>query len=60
LPDVDLIIRTSEHRISGFLPWQSTYAEFIFLPDKLFPALTREDFMKAIEEFSDRERRFGK
>jgi tritrans,polycis-undecaprenyl-diphosphate synthase [geranylgeranyl-diphosphate specific] len=60
LPDVDLIIRTSEQRISGFLPWQSTYAEFIFLPDKFFPELTKEDFVNAIKEFSARERRFGK
>ncbi len=60
LPDVDLIIRTSEQRISGFLPWQSTYAELIFLPDKMFPELTKEDFVKAIEQFSNRERRFGK
>lgn len=60
LPDVDLIIRTSEHRLSGFLPWQSTYAEVTFLPDILFPALSKEDFLKAIEEFSKRERRFGK
>lgn len=60
LPDVDLIIRTSEQRISGFLPWQSTYSEFIFMADKLFPDLTKEDFVKAIEEFSRRERRFGK
>lgn len=60
LPDVDLIIRTSEQRISGFLPWQSTYAELIFLPDKMFPELTKEDFVKAIEHFSSRERRFGK
>lgn len=60
LPDVDLLIRTSEQRLSGFLPWQSTYAEIVFFPNKLFPDLTKEDFTKAIEEFSNRERRFGK
>lgn len=60
LPNVDLVIRTSEQRISGFLPWQSTYAELIFLPDKMFPELTKDDFFKAIEQFSNRERRFGK
>ncbi len=60
LPDVDLVIRTSEQRVSGFLPWQSTYAEIIFLPNVLFPALTKGDFVNAIKEFSARERRFGK
>jgi tritrans,polycis-undecaprenyl-diphosphate synthase [geranylgeranyl-diphosphate specific] len=60
LPDVDLIIRTSEQRTSGFLTWQSTYSEIVFLPDMLFPDLKKEDFVKAIEEFSSRERRFGK
>lgn len=58
MPDVDLVIRTAENRLSGFLPWQSTYAELIFLP-KFFPDLTKEDFFKAIEEYSCRERRFG-
>ncbi len=58
LPDVDLIIRTSEQRLSGFLPWQSTFAELIFLP-KFFPDLTKEDFLNAIQEYSIRERRFG-
>jgi tritrans,polycis-undecaprenyl-diphosphate synthase [geranylgeranyl-diphosphate specific] len=60
LPDVDLIIRTSEQRTSGFLTWQSTYSEIVFLPDMLFPDLKKEDFVKAIEEFSSREKRFGK
>ncbi len=60
LPDVDLIIRTSEQRTSGFLPWQSTYAELVFMPDTLFPDLTKEDFIMAIREFTDRERRYGK
>ncbi len=58
MPDVDLVIRTAENRLSGFLPWQSNYAELIFLP-KFFPDLTKEDFFKAIEEYSYRERRFG-
>lgn len=60
LPDVDLLIRTSEQRISGFLPWQSTYAEIVFLPETLFPDLSKKDFIKEIEAFSSRERRFGK
>jgi tritrans,polycis-undecaprenyl-diphosphate synthase [geranylgeranyl-diphosphate specific] len=60
VPDMDLVIRTSEQRLSGFFPWHSTYAEFIFMPDKLFPELTKEDFIRVIEEFNNRERRFGK
>jgi tritrans,polycis-undecaprenyl-diphosphate synthase [geranylgeranyl-diphosphate specific] len=60
MPDVDLIIRTSEQRLSGFLPWQSTYSELIFLPDKFFPEFTKEDFLSCIKEFSNRKRRFGK
>ncbi|MFH1249457.1 MAG: polyprenyl diphosphate synthase [archaeon] len=60
LPDVDLIIRTSEQRVSGFMTWQSTYSEMIFLEDKLFPELTKDDFVKVLEEFSNRQRRFGK
>lgn len=60
VPDVDLIIRTSEKRVSGFLPWQSTYAELIFIEDRLFPDLTKEDFLNAINEFGKRTRRFGR
>lgn len=56
----DLIIRTSgEQRLSGFLPWQSTYSEFVFLKP-LWPELTKKDFLKAIREFGRRQRRFGK
>ncbi len=58
-PDPDLIIRTSEQRLSGFLLWQSAYSEFISIP-KTFPEFQEEDFMKAIEEYEQRERRFGK
>ena len=60
LPDVDLLIRTSEQRLSGFLLWQSAYAEVVFLEDKMFPELTKDDFAKAIGEYGSRERRFGK
>lgn len=56
----DLIIRTSESRLSGFLLWQSAYSEIIFLPNKLWPEFEKEDFVKCIEEFNKRERRFGK
>jgi len=56
----DLIIRTSgEQRTSGFLLWQGSYAEFYFCP-KLWPEFEKEDLIKAIEDYSERERRFGK
>jgi len=56
----DLIIRTSgEQRISGFLLWQGSYAEFHFSP-KLWPEFEKEDLVKAIEDYNNRERRFGK
>ena len=55
----DLLIRPGgEKRISNFLLWQLSYAEFIFL-DKLLPELTKEDFRQCIEEFGRRVRRFG-
>ena len=58
-PDPDLIIRTSgELRLSGFLPWQSTYSEFLFL-DKLWPDFSTEDLDYAIEVFNKRKRNFG-
>lgn len=58
--DVDLIIRTSgEKRTSGFLPYQATYAELIFL-DKYWPEFTRKDLSSCVEEFNNRKRRFGK
>ena len=55
----DLVIRTSESRLSGFLPWQSIYSEIIFLPNLLWPEFEKEDFVKCIEEFNNRKRRFG-
>jgi len=58
--DVDLLIRTSESRLSGFLPWQSVYSEVIFLPDKLWPEFEKEDFIACIDEYKRRKRRFGK
>ena len=58
-PDPDLLIRTSgEIRLSGFLPWQSTYSEFVFL-EKLWPDFSTEDLDQAIEVFSKRNRKFG-
>lgn len=60
LPDVDFLIRTSgEERISNFLLWQIAYAEFYFTP-VLWPDFKREDMYKAILNYQQRERRFGK
>jgi len=60
LPDPDLLIRTSgESRLSGFLLWQSAYAEFVFV-DVYWPAFRRVDFLRAVRDFSLRERRFGR
>ena len=59
LPEVDLLIRTSgEQRLSGFLLWQCSYAEFEF-PSKLWPDFTLSDYHKALEEYAARDRRFG-
>jgi undecaprenyl diphosphate synthase len=59
LPDVDLLIRTSgEKRISNFLPWQLSYAEFLFTPT-FWPAFTKAEFDRMLEEFAARERRCG-
>jgi len=58
-PDPDFIVRTSgEHRLSNFMPWQSTYAELYF-PKVLWPDFSKKDFIEAIKEYSSRDRRFG-
>lgn len=58
--DVDLFLRSSgEQRTSNFLPWQSAYAEMVFL-DVLWPDVDRRTLWKAIEIYAERERRFGK
>ncbi len=60
LPDPDLIIRTSgEIRLSNFLVWQGTYSEYYFT-DTYWPDFDREEFLKALIEYSHRTRRFGK
>lgn len=60
MPDPDLLIRTSgESRLSGFLLWQSAYAEFVFV-DVNWPAFRRVDFLRALRDFSTRDRRYGK
>jgi undecaprenyl diphosphate synthase len=57
--DVDMFLRSSgEQRTSNFLPWQSTYAEFVFM-DVLWPDMTPDLLWKAIEIYSERDRRFG-
>jgi undecaprenyl diphosphate synthase len=57
--DVDMFLRSSgEQRTSNFLPWQSTYAELVFM-DVLWPDMTPDLLWKAIETYSARERRFG-
>jgi len=56
----DLIIRTSEERLSGLLPWQSIYSEIIFIKDKHWPEFSKEDFKKCLEEYGSRQRRFGR
>ncbi len=59
MPDVDLMIRTGgEKRISNFLLYQSSYAEFVFF-DKYWPEFTEDDLKLAIDEFKNRKRRFG-
>jgi len=56
----DLIIRTGgEKRTSNFLLWQSWYSEWFFV-DKFWPEFEKEDLVKVLEEFNQRERRFGK
>jgi len=59
IPDPDLIIRTSgEQRLSNFLLWQAAYAEFVFVPC-LWPDFDRAAFHDALNQFGNRERRFG-
>ena len=58
--DVDMFLRSSgEQRTSNFLPWQSSYAELVFM-DVLWPDMTPALLWRAIEEYSGRDRRFGK
>ena len=58
-PDVDLLIRTSgEQRLSNFLPWQTTYAEFVFDPC-FWPDFDRARYLKCLQIYAGRDRRFG-
>ncbi len=59
MPPLDLIIRPSgEQRLSNFLIWQAAYAEFVFL-DVLWPDFTKKHLELAIDEYNNRDRRFG-
>jgi undecaprenyl diphosphate synthase len=59
VPDPDLIIRTSgEMRVSNFMIWQGAYSEWYF-PSTYWPDFDREALRKALEEFSQRDRRYG-
>ena len=59
LPDLDFVIRTSgEERISNFMLWQISYAEFYF-PKVYFPDFDEKEFDKALEIYNNSNRRFG-
>ncbi|MBU6297861.1 MAG: isoprenyl transferase [Alphaproteobacteria bacterium] len=59
LPEPDLVIRTSgERRLSNFLLWQSAYAELMFV-ETMWPDFGRQEFLDALDKFTQRERRFG-
>jgi len=60
IPDIDMVVRTSgEERISGFMLWRSSYAEFMFIK-KYFPDMAAEDMTDIVKEYDSRSRRFGK
>ncbi len=60
LPDPDMIIRTAgEMRVSNFLLWQTAYSEYYSTPT-LWPDFGREDLLKALESYRQRQRRFGR
>ena len=60
MPDPDLLIRTSgEYRISNFMLWQLAYSELYFTPT-FWPDFDKEELYKAIVDYQQRERRFGK
>ena len=59
IPYPDILVRTSEERISNFLLWQCAYSE-IFFVDKYWPEFSEEDLERILEEFSKRNRRYGR
>ena len=59
LPDPDLVVRTSgETRVSNFLLWQAAYSEYVFTP-VLWPDFTPQTMVAILQDFTQRERRFG-
>lgn len=59
IPPVDLIVRTSgEQRISNFMLWRAAYSELLFV-NKHWPAFSEQDLDDVIDEFKNRQRRFG-
>ena len=59
-PDPDLVIRTGgEFRLSNYLLWQAAYSEF-YVTETLWPDFTQDEFLKAVEFYKTRQRRFGK
>lgn len=60
IPDPDLIVRTSgECRLSNYLLWQGAYSELLFV-DTLWPDFRKDEFRKAVEYYTKRDRRYGK
>ena len=60
IPDPDLLIRTGgNNRLSNFLLWQSAYTELYF-SNKYWPEFTENDLYKALYDYQNRDRRFGK
>ena len=56
----EMVIRTGgEKRSSNFLPWQTVYSEWFYL-EKMWPEFEKEDFIQCLEEYSNRQRRFGR
>lgn len=59
IPDPELLIRSSgEQRLSNFLLWQAAYSEFVFV-DELWPDFSKDVYLRAIDTYKSRERRFG-
>ena len=60
IPDPDLMIRTSgEYRLSNFLLWQSAYTE-IYMTETYWPNFREKQLIESINDYQNRERRFGK
>lgn len=58
LPDLDIVVRTAEHRISNFMLWRIPYAELYFVR-KYFQDFSRADLDEILEDFANIERRYG-